>query len=54
MLHLMMKGQPLSPSAVSRDELFEDDVATEEDLRDIAQARSEYKSGETVCHGDID
>ena len=34
--------------------LYEDDIATEEDLCDIACARAEYDRGETVAHEEID
>ena len=34
--------------------LMPDDIATEEDLRDIAKAREEYERGETVSFDDID
>ena len=33
---------------------FTDDIATEEDMKDIAAARAEYMRGETVKDADID
>ena len=53
-LRSMRKEKPLNTQAVSSGQLYEDDAATEEDLRDIACARAEYERGEATSHEDID
>ena len=49
--NLNERDQTLLLEIVSR--FLPDDVATPQDMEDIAQARREYESGETVSHDAI-